>query len=109
MTTSTPGGVDPDQVLVVADALRRIGHRAIKLGVRFSTFKQESWEAALEHVQDLSAGRQPRIGSDGAFLSPPGLLSAPCVAVGAPERPVKRWPPTERRGSAACWTRPARR
>ena len=67
MTTSTPGGVDLDQVLVVADALRRIGHRAIKLGVRFSTFKQESWEAALEHVQDLSAEREPHISSNGAF------------------------------------------
>ena len=57
MTTSISGGVDLDQVLVVADALRRIGHRAIKLGVRFSTFKQESWEAALAHVQDFNVGR----------------------------------------------------
>ena len=89
MTTSTPGGVDPDQVLVVADALRRIGHRAIKLGVRFSTFKQESWEAALEHVQDLSAGREPHISSNGAFYRPPGLLSTQSVAVGAPEGPQR--------------------
>ena len=67
MTTSTSGGVDLDQVLVVADDLRRICHRAIKFGVPFSTFKQESWEAALAHVQDLNARRQPRISSDGAF------------------------------------------
>ena len=71
MTTSTSGGVDLDQVLVVADDLRRICYRAIKLGVPFSTFKQESWEAALAHVQDLKAGRQPRISSDGAFYRRP--------------------------------------
>ena len=67
MTISTSGGVDLDQVLVVAESLRRICNRAIKLGVPFSTFKQESWEAALAHVQDLNAGRQPHISSDGAF------------------------------------------
>ena len=67
MTTSTSVGVDLDQVLVVADDLRRICHRAIKLGVLFSTFKQESWEAALAHVQDFNVGRQSRISSDGAF------------------------------------------
>ncbi len=59
MTISTSGGVDLDQVLVVADDLRRICHRAIKVGVPFSTLKQESWEAALAHVQDLNAGRRP--------------------------------------------------
>ena len=42
MTTSTSGGVDLDQVLVVADGLRRICKRAIRFGVPFSTFKQES-------------------------------------------------------------------
>ena len=67
MTTSTSGGVDLDQVLVVADGLRRICKRAIRFGVPFSTFKQESWEAALAHVLDLNAGRQPRISSDGAL------------------------------------------
>ena len=67
MTTSTSGGVDLDQVLVVAESLRRICNRAIRFGVPFSTFKQESWEAALAHVQDVNAGRQPRISSDGAF------------------------------------------
>ena len=71
MTTSTSGGVDLDQVLVVADDLRRICHWAIKFGVTFSTFKQESWEAALAHVQDLNAGRQPRIGSDRSIASWP--------------------------------------
>ena len=81
MTTSTSGGVALYQVLVVADDLRRICHRAIKLGVPFSTFKQESWEAALAHVQDLNAGRQPRIGSDCAFYR---LLSY-CP------RPAWRW------------------
>ena len=35
--------------------------------LRFSTFKQESWKAALAHVQDFNVGRQPRISSDGAF------------------------------------------
>ena len=67
MTTSTSGGVDLDQVLVIADDLRRICRRAIKLGVPYSTFKQESWEAALAHVLDLNAGRQPHISSDGAL------------------------------------------
>ena len=81
MTTSTSGGVDLDQVLVVADALRRICKRAIRFGVSFSTFKQESWEAARAHVQDLNAGRQPRIGSDGAFYR----LLAYCP------RPAWRW------------------
>ena len=81
MTTSTSGGVDLDQVLVVADDLRRICHWAIKFGVTFSTFKQESWEAAFAHVQDLNAGRQPRIGSDGAFYR----LLAYCP------RPAWRW------------------
>ena len=59
MTISTSGGVDLDQVLVVADDLRRICNRAIKVGVPFSTLKQESWGAALAHVQDLNAGRRP--------------------------------------------------
>ena len=67
MTTTTSGGVDLDQILVVAESLRRICNRAIRFGVPFSTFKQESWEAALAHVQDINAGRQPRIHSDGAF------------------------------------------
>ena len=69
MTTSTSGGVDLDQVLVVANDLRRICHWAIKFRVPFSTFKQESWEAARAHVQDLNAGRLPRIGSDGASIA----------------------------------------
>ena len=58
MTTNPSAGVDLDQVLVVADGLRRICKRALsRFGVPFSTFKQESWEAALAHVQDLNAGR----------------------------------------------------
>ena len=81
MTTSTSGGVDLDQVLVVADGLRRICNRAIKVGVPFSTFKQESWEAALALAQDLNAGRQPRISSDGPFYR----LLAHCP------RPAWRW------------------
>ena len=82
MTTSTSVGVDLDQVLVVADDLRRICHRAIKLGVLFSTFKQESWVAALAHVQDFNVGRQPRISSDGAIYR----LLAYC-----PPRTAWRW------------------
>ena len=70
MTTSRPARVDLDQVLVVADGLRRICNRAIRVGVPFNTFKQESWEAALEHVLDLNAGRQPHISSDGALYRP---------------------------------------
>ena len=68
MTTNPSAGVDLDQVLVVAAGLRRICNRVIKVGVPFSTFKQESWEAAL--AQDLNAGRQPRISSDGPFYRP---------------------------------------
>ena len=37
MTTSTSGGVDLDQVLVVAESLRRICNQAIRFGVPFST------------------------------------------------------------------------
>ena len=65
MTTTTH--VDLDDVLLVADELRRICQKAVKMGVSFSTFKRESWEAALGHVQDLHADRQPRICSDAAF------------------------------------------
>ena len=67
MTTDTSAGVDLDDVLVVAENLRRLCNRATKMGVSFSTFKQESWEAALAHVMDRNAGRRPRIHSDGAF------------------------------------------
>ena len=81
MTTSRPAGVDLDQVLVVADGLRRICNRAIRVGVPFNTFKQESWEAALEHVLDLNAGRQPHISSDGTLYR----LLAYCP------RPAWRW------------------
>ena len=81
MTTSKSGGVDLDQVLVVADDLRRICQRAIKFGVPFSTFKQKRWEAALAHAQDLNAGRQLCISSDGAFYR----LLAYCP------RPAWRW------------------
>ena len=81
MTTNPSAGVDLDQVLVVADGLRRICNRVIKVGVPFSTFKQESWEAALAHVQDQGAGRQTRISSNGAFYR----LLAYCP------RPAWRW------------------
>ena len=81
MTTNPSAGVDLDQVLVVAEGLRRICNRAIRFGVPFSTFKQESWEAALAHVLDLSAGRQPSISSNGAFYR----LLAHCP------RPAWRW------------------
>ena len=47
--------------------MRRLCDRATKMGVSFSTFKQESLEAALAHVVDLGAGRQPTINSTGAF------------------------------------------
>ena len=79
MTTTNP--VDLDKVLTVAGELRRLCQRAVKAGVSFSVFKQESWEAALAHVQDLNAGRQPRIRSDGAFYR----LLAYCP------RPAWRW------------------
>ena len=109
MTTGTSGGVDLDQVLVVADDLRRICNRAIRFGVTHSTFKQESWEAALAHVQDLKRGTPALHKQQWCVLSPSGLLSTSSVAVEAPGRPMMRWPPTERRGSAACWTWSARR
>ena len=59
--------VDLDLVLTVAGELRRLCQRAVNAGVSFSVFKQESWEAALVHVQDVHAGRQPSIRSDGPF------------------------------------------
>ena len=56
-----------------------LGH--VNAGVSFSVFKQESWEAALAHVQDVHAGRQPSIRSDGPFYR----LLAYCP------RPAWRW------------------
>ena len=79
MTTTTH--VDLDLVLTVAGELRRLCQRAVKAGITFSVFKQESWEAALVHVQDVHAGRQPSIQSDGPFYR----LLAYCP------RPAWRW------------------
>ena len=59
--------VDLDLVLTVAGELRRLCQRAVKVGITISVFKQESWEAALVHVQDVHAGRQPRLASDEPF------------------------------------------
>ena len=73
--------VDLDLVLTVAGELRRLCQRAVNAGVSFSVFKQESWEAALVHVQDVHAGRQPSIRSDGPFYR----LLAYCP------RPAWRW------------------
>ena len=64
-TTTTP--VDLDNVLAVAGELRRLCQRAVKVGVSHSVFKQESWEAALAHVQDIHAGKEASIRSDGPF------------------------------------------
>ena len=66
-TTTTP--VELDNVLAVAGELRRMCSRAAKVDISFSIFKQESWDAAvaLAHVQDIHAGRQPSICSDGTF------------------------------------------
>ena len=65
MTTTTH--VDLDLVLKVAGELRRLCQRAVKAGVRSPVFKQKSWDAALVHVQDHAAGRQPRLASDAPF------------------------------------------
>ena len=65
MTTTTH--VDLGLVLTVAGNLRRLCQRAVKAGITFSVFKQEFWEAALVHVQDVHAGRQSSIQSDGPF------------------------------------------
>ena len=64
-TTTTP--VDLDNVLTVADDFRRLCQRAVKAGISFSVFKQESWAAAHAHVQDIHAGKEPSIRSDGPF------------------------------------------
>ena len=53
-TTTTP--VDLDNVLAVAGELRRMCSRAAKVGIPVSVFKQESWDAALAHVQDIYRG-----------------------------------------------------
>ena len=66
MTTTTIP-VDLDNVLAVAAELRRMCSRAVRVGVAFSVFQQEIWEAALAHVQDIHAGKRPRIRSDGPF------------------------------------------
>ena len=59
--------VDLDLVLTVAGELRRLCQRAVRTGVRYPVFKQESWDAAFVHVQDHAAGRQPRLASDEPF------------------------------------------
>ena len=66
MTTTTIP-VDLDNVLAVAADLRRMCSRVAKVGISVSIFSQESWNAALAHVQDIHAGRQPGICSDGTF------------------------------------------
>ena len=80
MTTSTTP-VELDNVLAVADDLRRLCSRAVTAGVSFSVFRQESWEAALAHFQDIHAGKEPSIWSDGPFYR----LLAYCP------RPAWRW------------------
>ena len=65
--TTTPAPVDLDNVLFVADDLRCLCQRAVKLGVPYNVFKQESLEAALAHVQDIRAGKEASIRSDGPF------------------------------------------
>ena len=66
MTTTTIP-VDLDNVLAVAGELRRMCSRAVKVGISFSVFQQENWAAALAHVQDIRAGKEPNIRSDGTF------------------------------------------
>ena len=66
MTTTTIP-VELDNVLAVAAELRRMCSRAVRVGVAFSVFQQESWAAALAHVQDIRAGKEPSICSDGTF------------------------------------------
>ena len=65
--TTTTFPVDLDNVLAVAGELRRMCSRAAMIGISVSVFKQESWDAALAHVQDIHAGRQASINSDGTF------------------------------------------
>ena len=98
MTTTTH--VDLDLVLTVAGKLRRLCQRAVKAGVSFSVFKQESWEAALVHVQDVYAGRQPSIRSDKASAMPAYMTDAwmrhdECVRT---ERAISTTNPGGRRG-----------
>ena len=65
--TTTTFPVDLDNVLAVAGELRRMCSKAAKVGISVSIFKQESWDAALAHVQDIHAGKEPSIRSDGPF------------------------------------------
>ena len=65
--TTTPTPVDLDSVLTVAGDFRRLCQRAVKTGITYSVFKQESWEAALAHVLDIHGGRAASIRSDGPF------------------------------------------
>ena len=60
---TTPAPVDLDNVLFVAGDLRRLCQRAVKLGVPYNVFKQESLEAALAHVQDIRADSRPASGA----------------------------------------------
>ena len=85
MTTTTH--VDLDLVLTVAGELRRLCQRAVKAGVSFSVFKQESWEAA----PSPRPGRPRRTAAEHPerwpVLPPAGLLPAPGMALGAPGIP----------------------
>ena len=66
-TTTTTTPVDLDNVFAVAAELRRMCSSAVRVGVAFSVFQQESWAAALAHVQGIRAGKEPSIRSDGPF------------------------------------------
>ena len=61
----------------------RLCQRAVNAGVSFSVFKQESWAAALVHVQDVHAGRQPSIRSDAPFYRLLAYCPRPGMALGA--------------------------
>ena len=79
--TTTTFPVDLDNLLAVAGEFRRMCSRAAMVGISVSIFKQESLEAALAHVQNIHAGKEPSIRNNDPF----SLLLAYCP------RSVWRW------------------
>ena len=61
--TTTTNPVDLDRVLLVADELRRLCKRAVKAGVRYPVFKQESGRPPSPTSRTFTRGETPASGA----------------------------------------------